>query len=169
MTFEDETDLKITAKSSASEKKNRNPVGQLSFVPEQIPHNIPWRNENSNNKVNIYPYGVFERESYRVACTIRHRSDINRPLNIFIKYSQCSIDNCLSNLIDQTCQMTSNQNILSITSNRINDFQTQFISSTSQTIENPTIGYQYLCCYEQNGLINIAKAITILSQNRNMF
>ncbi|CAF0830837.1 unnamed protein product [Adineta steineri] len=176
MTFEDETDLKITAKSSASEKTVvikpniiGNPVGQLSFVPEQIPHTIPWRNENSNNKVNIYPYGVFERESYRIACTIRHRSDINRPLNIFIKYSQCSIDNCLSNLIDQTCQMTSNQNILSITSNRINDYQTQFISSTSQTIDNPTIGYQYLCCYEQNGLINIAKAITILSQNRNMF
>ncbi len=139
------------------------PVGQLSFIPEQTPDTIPWRNENSKNKLNIYPYGIFEREAYRIVCTIRHRSDVNQPLNIVIQYFQCSIDNCLSNLIDKTCQSSSNQYSISTTSNRINDYQTQFISTISHTLNDPMTGYQYLCCYKENNLITIPKAITILS------
>jgi len=146
-----------------------NPVGQLSFISEQTPDVIPWRHEYYKNKLNVYPYGIFENESYRIVCTIRHRSDINRPLNIFIQYSQCSFDTCLSNLIDKKCQTLSNQQLISTTSNRINDYQTQFISTNSHTLDNPSIGHQYLCCYEQMGLIAIAKAITILSHHRNMF
>jgi hypothetical protein len=110
--------------------------------------------------MHIYPYGIFEHESYRIACTILHRSDIKQPLNIFIQYLQCSIDNCLSNIIDKTCQTSS---LISTTSNRVNPFQTQFISTESHILHYPSIGHQYICCYEQNDLITIAKAITTLS------
>jgi hypothetical protein len=185
ITFEDEIDLKLTAKSSTLEKTaiikpkitgrkkekflfyfdfTGNPVGELLFISEEIPYSIPWRNENSKNQINIYPYGIHERESYRIVCTIRHRSDLKQPLNIFIQYYQCSIDNCLSNLLDKTCRAPSNQHTISTTSTRINDFQTQFVSTDSHQLNNPSIGHQYLCCYKQNGLINLAKAITILSR-----
>jgi hypothetical protein len=172
ITFEDEIDLKITAKSSTLEKTaiikpkiKGNPVGELSFVPEQILYSIPWRNENLKNKINIYSYGIFQRESYRVVCTVRHHSDLKQPLNVFIQFYQCSVDNCLSNLQDKKCRTSSNENLISTTSNRITDFQTQFVSNNSYKLDDPSIGHQYLCCYQQNGLINIAKGITILSSN----
>ncbi|CAF4523047.1 unnamed protein product [Rotaria sp. Silwood1] len=173
VTFDDETDLNVTVSSSKLKKTETikpniigNPIGQFSFIPEQIPFSIPWRNEN---KLNIYSYGIFPNESYRMVCTIRHRSDIKRPLNIFIQYSKCLIDNCLSSLIYDTCQISSNKNLISSTSNHINNYQTQFISSNSHTLDNPSIGHNYLCCYKQNGLVSVAKAITVLSHNRHMF
>ncbi|CAF4341318.1 unnamed protein product, partial [Rotaria sp. Silwood2] len=173
VTFEDETDLNVTISSSKLKKTGiikpniiGYPIGQLSFISEQTPFSISWRNEN---KLNIYSYGIFQNESYRIVCTIRHRSDIKGPLNIFIQYSKCLIDNCLSNLIYETCQISSNKNLISTISNHINNYQTQFISSNFHLLNNPSIGHNYLCCYEQNGLISIAKATTVLSYNRNMF
>jgi len=171
ITFEDEIDFKLTAKSSSLEKTiiikpiiKGNPVGELSFIPEQIPVSIPWRNENFKDKLNIYSYGIFQRESYNIVCTIHHRSDLKQSLNIFIQYYPCSIGNCLSNLHDKTCRTSSSdQHSISTTSNRINNFQTQLISMNPHKLDNPAIGHQYLCCYKQNGLITIAKAITILS------
>ena len=121
ITFEDETDIKISAKSSALEKIKilkpnviGNPVGQFSFISNQIPDSIPWRDEDYKTKLNIYPYGIYERESYRIVCTVRHRSDIEQPLNVFIQHIECSIDNCLSDIIDKTCRSTTGQR-LSIT------------------------------------------------------
>ena len=51
-------------------------------------------------------------------------------------------------------------------SNRINNFQTQFISSDSQILNDPSIGHQYICCYEQNGFIILAKALTALASKK---
>ena len=141
-----------------------NPLGQFSFVSEQILSPSLWRNEDYRNRLTVYPYGVFKNESYHIVCTIRHPSDIQRPLNVFIQYSQCSIDHCLSNIIDKTCRLSSNEHVISTTSNRMNNYQTQFVSKKSHLLHDPSIGHQYLCCYEQNGLINMAKAITILSR-----
>ncbi|CAF1140999.1 unnamed protein product, partial [Rotaria sordida] len=176
ITFEDETDIKITAKSSASEKTKiikpnvtGNPVGQFSFISNDIPRIIPWRDEYEKNKLNIYSYGIYERESYRIVCTVRHRADIARPLNVFIHDIQCSIENCLSDIIDRTCKSSSNPRLLLTKANRINNFQTEFVSIESQIIDNPSIGHQYICCYEQNGLIMLAKSLTALARNRNMF
>jgi hypothetical protein len=172
ITFEDEIDLKITAKSSVLEKTmiikpniKGNPVGELSFIPEQIPFSIPWRNENLKNKINIYSYGIYRNESYRIVCTIQHHSNLKKSLNVFIQYYQCSIDNCLSNLHNKICR---NENLITTTSNRINNFQTQIVSINSHKLNNPSIGHQYLCCYKQNNLINIAKAITILSRKMKL-
>lgn len=136
-----------------------NPIGELSFVPEQIPRVIPWRYDDSK----IYSYGIFERESYRIVCNVRHRTDSKRSLNVFIEYYSCSIDDCLINLVDKRCQSPTSRNILSVTSHRTEKFQSQFVSSQSHRLENPSMGYQYLCCYEQNGYVSIAKAITVLS------
>ncbi|CAF1023509.1 unnamed protein product [Adineta ricciae] len=176
ITFEDEKDLKISAKSSALAKTVvikpniiGDPVGQFAFVPEQKTETISWRDENHKDKINIYPYGVSQREPYRVVCTIRHRADINRPLRVSLHYSQCSLDACLASLIRKTCQTSSDQQLISTTSNRITDYETQFISSASHALHDPSIGHQYLCCYEQNGLVSIAKGITILAHNRHMF
>ncbi|UJR28561.1 hypothetical protein I4U23_009794 [Adineta vaga] len=145
------------------------PVGQLAFVPNQIPRYIPWREENFKNKVNIYPYGIYENESYRVVCTVRHRADIERSLNVFIQHIECSMDNCLSDIIDKTCQTYSSQRLSTTKATRINNFETQFVSIESQTLRDPSIGYQYICCYEQNGSIELAKALTVLARNRSMF
>ncbi len=168
ITYEDEIDLKLTAKSSVLEKTmiikpniKGNPIGELSFISEQIPFSIPWRNEYTKNKINIYSYGIFQQESYRIVCTVHHHSNLKQSLNVFIQYYQCSIDTCLSNLHDKICR---NENILSTTSTRINNYQTQFVSVNSHKLDNPSIGYQYLCCYKEKNLINIAKAITILSR-----
>jgi hypothetical protein len=141
-----------------------NPVGQLSFIPNQIPHQIPWRDENSKNELNVYPYGIKERESYRVACTVRHRADIEQPFNVFIQHIPCSIDNCLSDIIDKTCRTLSNERLSLTKANRINNYQTQFVSVDSQTIDDPSTGHQYICCYEQNNFIPLAKGLTALAR-----
>jgi len=146
-----------------------NPVGQISFISNQIPDTIPWRDEDYKTKLNIYPYGIYERESYRIVCTVRHRSDIEQPLNVFIQHTECSIENCLSDIIDKTCRSTIGQRLSITNANRINNFQTQFISSDSQILNDPSIGHQYICCYEQNGFFILAKALTALANNRNMF
>ncbi|CAF1068038.1 unnamed protein product [Adineta steineri] len=176
VTFEDETDIKIHAKSSALEKSKiikpsvtGNPVGQFSFVPNEIPRDIPWRDDNYKTKLNLYTYGIYQRESYRVVCTVRHRSDIERSLNVFIQHSVCTVDNCLSDIIDRTCQSSTNQRLPTTKATRINNFQTQFVSIESQTINDPSMGHQYICCYEQNGIFILAKALTVLARNRNMF
>ncbi len=176
VTFEDETEIKISAKSSALEKSKiikpnviGNPVGQFSFVPNQIPRIIPWRDEDYKNKLNIYAYGIYERESYRVVCTIRHRADIDQSLNVFIQHTECSVDNCLSDIIDKTCQSPGSQRLPITKANRINNFQTQFISIESQVVDDPSIGHQYICCYEQNGLIILAKALTALARKIEKF
>lgn len=141
-----------------------NPVGQFAFIPEQNISSIPWRDEEFENKLKIYSYGIFERESYRVACTVRHQSGSKYPLNVFIQYYKCSMDNCLSDLISKTCKKSTNQYLLTAKPNRINKYQTQFISSYSHTLNDPSTGHQYLCCYKQNGLATVAKAISILSR-----
>ncbi len=174
ITFEDETDIKINAKSSALEKMKiikpnviGNPVGQFSFISNQISDNIiPWRDEDYTTKLNIYSYGIYERESYRVVCTIRHRSDIKQPLNVFIQHIECSIENCLSDIIDKTCRSSTGQHLSITKANRINDFQTQFVSSDSQILDDPSIGHQYICCYEENGVLILAKALTALARKR---
>ncbi|CAF3375104.1 unnamed protein product [Rotaria socialis] len=173
ITYEDEKDLKITVKSSLLEKTEiikptiiGDPVGQFSFTTEQEFSAIPWRDETN---LRIYSYGVSEYDSYRIVCTIRHRSDIKQPLNVYIQYSTCSIDDCLSNLIDKTCQISSRTTLMKTISNPINNYQTQFVSNHSHKLTASSIGHQYLCCYQENGLINIAKGITILSRNHNMF
>ena len=145
------------------------PVAQLSFVSEQIPSVIPWRDENYIPKrPNIYPYGVFTNESYQINCTIRHRADIERPLNMYIQYFQCPINNCLSNLIHKPCLPQSDPNTINTTSIEKSDFETQLISTISHKLNNSNIGHQYLCCYEQDPLINIAKGITILSSKKTL-
>jgi hypothetical protein len=176
ITFEDETEIKINAKSSTLEKSKiikptviGNPVGQFAFLTNQIPDDIPWRDEDYKTKLNIYPYGIYERESYRVVCTIRHRADIEQPLNVFIQRTECSIDNCLSDIIDQTCRSTTGQRLSITKSNLINNFRTQFINSDSQIINDPSTGHRYICCYEKNGLFILAKAVAVLAHNRNMF
>ena len=56
---------------------------------------------------------------------------------------------------------------LSITkANSINNYQTQFVSIDSQIINDPSIGHQYICCYEQNGLITLAKGLTALARKK---
>jgi hypothetical protein len=167
-------DIKISAKSSAIEKTIilkpniiGNPVGQLSFISNEIPSSIPWREENYKNNLNIYSYGINERESYRTACTIRHRADIEQTFNVFIQHIQCPIDNCLSDIIDKSCQTSSYNQRLSITkANRIDNYKTQFVSIDSQIIDDPSIGHQYICCYEQNGFIPLAKGLTALARNK---
>jgi hypothetical protein len=113
--------------------------------------------------LNIYSYGIHRDESYRILCNVHHRSDQKQSLNVFIQYYQCSIDNCLSDLIDKSCR-SSNRNSIKTNAHQIDKFQTQFVSYDSYRIDNPLIGHQYLCCYQKNGLINIAKAITVLSR-----
>ncbi len=140
------------------------PVGQIAFVPNQISDKIPWRAEDFKSKVNIYPYG---NESYHVVCTIRHRSDIEKPLNVFIQQTPCSIDNCLSDIIDNTCQSTTDERLEMTESIKISDYQTQFASNDSQILNDPSIGHQYLCCYEKDGLIVLAKALTALARKKD--
>lgn len=137
-----------------------NPIGEFSFIPEQIPHVIPWRYENSK----IYAYGISQRESYRVVCNVRHRTDQKRSLDVFIEYHSCSVDDCLIDLADKRCRALNNRNTMSVTTHRTEKFQSQFVSSNSHRLENPSMGYQYLCCYEQNGFVSVAKAITVLSR-----
>jgi hypothetical protein len=116
--------------------------------------------------MNIYSYGIFEGESYRVVCTVHHRSDIEQPLNVSIQHIQCSMDNCLSDIIDNTCRSTTGQRLPMAKSNRISDYYTQFSSSDSQILDDPSIGHQYLCCYEKSGLIVLAKALTALAREK---
>jgi hypothetical protein len=143
-----------------------NPVGQFAFVPDQIPRYIPWRDENYKNKLNIYAYGIYERESYRVVCTVRHRADIERSMNVYIHHLECNMDNCLSDIIDQTCQRSFGQRLSTSKATRINDFETQFASLESQKILDPATGHQYVCCYEQKGSVELAKALTALARRR---
>lgn len=171
VTFEDETDIKITAKSSVTEKikiiKPRvsgPPDGQVSFVPNQVPRVIPWRPKTSDNRLNIYAEGMKERQSYRVVCSIRHRADISQPLNVFIQHIECSVDTCLSDVIDKTCRSPTSQRLSIGKANLINSYQTQFVSTDPQTLDDPSIGKQYVCCYEHNGLTVLAKALTVLAR-----
>lgn len=139
-------------------------MGEFSFIPEQIPRSIPWRYENSK----IYAYGIAEREVYRIVCNVRHRSDQKRSLNVFIEYYPCSVDSCLADLADRTCRSSASQNTLSVTSDQTDKFQTQFVSTNSHRLDNPSMGYQYLCCHERNGFVSIAKAMTVLSRMSNL-
>lgn len=136
-----------------------NPIAEITFIPNQIPHSIPWRNDQST----VYASGIHPAESYRILCNVRHRSDKKQPINVFIQFYQCSIGNCLSNLVDKQCQ-SPDRNKIETTEHRIDKFQTQFVSADSRRIENPSMGHQYLCCYEQNGLMNVAKAIAVPSR-----
>ena len=138
----------------------------MAFVSGQGVSDLPWRDENFKDKANVYPYGIAEKEPYRVACTIRHRVDIQQPLTVFIQYFSCPIETCLSTLIDRTCQRSLSQKSLKTTSKQINNFQTQLTSVESQQLDDPAVGYQYLCCYEQKGLISIAKAMAVVSSKR---
>ena len=192
MTFEDEKDLVLTVKSSKTETAKvikpivtgrihcerfyslstestfeGNPTGQISFTSNDVTQPLPWRHEHSQNTSSIYPYGVLERESYRVVCNIRHRSNVQQPLNAFLQYYPCSVDTGLSEIINRVCQRGPNSQTLATTSQRVNDFQTQLTSTASHQLESPSVGRQYLCCYEQNGLVAIAKALTILSRKSN--
>ncbi|CAF3221282.1 unnamed protein product [Rotaria socialis] len=176
ITFEDESNIMITAKSSASENTKiikptvtGNPVGQFSFMSNDIQRTMPWRDEYDKDKINIHTYGIYESELYRVVCTVRHRADIQQPLKVFIHDVQCAVDHCLSDIIDKTCQVSPNLRVLSTGSNRITSFQTQFVSTDAQIIDDPSIGHQYICCYEQNGLVLIAKSLTALARSRDMF
>lgn len=171
ITFEDESEIKITAKSSTVEKSQTikpvvvgDPVGQISFTSKETPSSVFWRDENYKSKNNIYSYGIFDKESYRVACTIRHRADVKRPLNVFLKYIQCSVDNCLSDLTDQTCQSSVGQRLSLTELTRTNSFQTQFISSEFQTFDDPSIGHQYICCYNDRSSVTLAKGLTAVAR-----
>ena len=173
VTFEDETDLKIQAKSSVLEKSQilkpyviGDPVGQFAFIPNEISRSIPWRDEGYKNKQNIHAYGIYKDESFRVACTVRHRSDIPQPLNIFIQQIECKVDNCLENIIDNACRSTTGQRLTMTKANQINNYQTQFISSTSQKFDDPTIGHQYICCYEQSIPLVLAKGLTAVAREK---
>lgn len=175
-TFEDETDIKINAKSSALEKwkiikpnVTGNPVGQLSFISNETSNIIPWRDEDYKTTLNIYSYGIYEGESYTIGCTVRHRSDIQQPLNVFIQYLQCPIDNCLSDIIDKSCRSTAAQRLSITPGKRINNYQTLFVSSQSQILVDPAIGHQYICCYEHNGLSILAKGLTALARMKETF
>lgn len=173
--FEDESEIKVTVKSLKSKLEKQqsikpivigDPVGQISFTPVETPRTIFWRDENSKSKNNIHSYGIYENESYRVACTIRHRANINRPLKVFLKYVQCSVDNCLSDLIDQTCQSSVGQRLSITEMNRINNFQTQFISSEIQKFDDPSIGHQYICCYDDQSKVTLAKGLTAIAREK---
>lgn len=175
ITFEDETDIEIIAKSSASEKTKTikphvtgPPVGQFAFIPNEIPRIIPWRDEQYKDKLNIYSYGTYKDESYRVVCTVRHRADIEQPLKVFIHNIPCSVDNCLSNFIDRGCPSSSSTTSMMTTATRLNKFQTQFVSTESKIIDNPLTAHQYICCYEQNGLTTLAKSVTALARKRKL-
>lgn len=139
------------------------PVAQVSFVSEETPPSIPWRDENN---LNIYSYGFSNNKSYNAVCTVRHRSDVKRPLNVFIQYYQCSVDDCLLDLMNKVCQTSSNRGLRKSISTSISNYQSDFINNASYTLNNPSTGYQYLCCYRQNGLITLAKGVTVLSRKR---
>ncbi|CAF4790294.1 unnamed protein product, partial [Rotaria magnacalcarata] len=62
--------------------------------------------------------------------------------------------------------LSSNSRVLTTGSNRITSFQTQFVSTDAQIIDDPSIGHQYICCYEQNGLVLIAKSLTALARKK---
>lgn len=170
MTFEDAEEIKLAVKSSVLEKivtikpnLSEDPIGQLGFLDQSILTTVPWRDTDVRDPTQIYPYGIAPGTSYRIICSMRHRADINTPLNVFIQYFMCNIDNCLSTLIDKTCQTSSKQSQLTTVSNRINDYQTDFISSESHRLTNPSMAYQYLCCYENKRLMTIGKAIAVAS------
>ena len=169
--FEDEDDLQIKVKSSVLEKFVTikpivigNPVGQIAFVPNQIAHVIPWRGENQKDRLNIHALGIREKESYRIVCNIRHRADVEQPLNVFIKHLECSVDYCLSDVIDKSCGSSQTDQLPISRGTRINAFQTQFVSVDSHVLDDPKIGRQYICCYESKGAIVLAKALTALAR-----
>lgn len=171
ITFEDESEILITAKSSVLEKTKvikptvtGNPVGQLSFISTDIPRYIPWRDDYDKDKINIHTYGIYEGESYRVVCTIRHRADVEKPLRVSIHNVECSVDQCLSDIFDKTCQSLTNSHLLNTQSTRVTKFQTQFVSTDSQIINEPSTGHQYVCCYVQSGVVLLAKSLTALAR-----
>ena len=172
--FEDETDLKIQAKSSTLEKSQilkpqvvGNPVGQFAFLPSEIPRSIPWRDDDLKNKQNLYAYGVYDNEAFRVACTVRHRSDVGQPLKVFIHHIECRVENCLENIIDNACQSTTAQRLPMASANRINNYQTQFVSTNTQFLDESTLGHQYICCYEQNAPLVLAKGLTAIARKKH--
>ena len=171
MTFEDETDIEIRAKSSVLESKKiirpivvGNPVGQISFGLGDSSSTNSWRNEDYKSRLNIYALGILEKQSYHVVCTIRHRADIKQPLNVFIQRAECPVESCLSDVIDRTCRSTTNIRLSTNPGININKFQTEFVSAESYTIDDYNVGNQYLCCYEKDGEVILAKALAALAR-----
>ncbi|CAF1537895.1 unnamed protein product, partial [Didymodactylos carnosus] len=99
-----------------------NPLAYLSFVPE---HGLKWRNNFQKEK--IYPY-EYENEIYRVMCSVHHKSDVGKPLDVYILKRTCIFDDCLYDLIDITsCDNTRNNWIkLNVNIYEIDKFLTQF-------------------------------------------
>ncbi|CAF0763540.1 unnamed protein product, partial [Didymodactylos carnosus] len=172
VTFEDEEELTISVKSKILNKKtikpivDGDPVAYFSFIPEQIPHSLKWRDDFRNEK--IYPYGVFENEIYRVMCSVHHRSDTEKPLNVFILKRTCLLDDCLHNLIDtKSCGDTrKGWTKMNVDSYALDKFRTQFTSIERETVTDPDVGHQYLCCYK-NSLMS--KGLTAMANDRSMF
>jgi hypothetical protein len=88
---------------------------------------------------------------------------------VFIQHAECSIDNCLSDIISKTCRSSSSRRLPTTNANRINNFQTQFVSIDPQTITDPSVGHQYICCYDQTNSIVLAQALTALARKKNKF
>ena len=152
----------IIAKSAAIEQSGtsrHNTVGEITFIPMQIPRSIPWRNDESI----VYSSGIRPGESYRILCNVRHRANRNQPISVFIQHYQCPIANCLSDLLDKQCQ-SPDRNTIKTTKDRVDDQQIQVVSSGSHQIDNPAMGHQYLCCDQKNGFTNLAKAIAVQSR-----
>jgi len=76
------------------------------------------------------------------------------------------VDNCLSDLIDQSCQSSVGQRLSITEMKRINNFQTQFISNEIQKFDDPSIGHQYVCCYDDKSSVTLAKGLTAIARER---
>ena len=76
------------------------------------------------------------------------------------------MDNCLSDLIDQSCQSSVGQRLSITEMKRINNFQTQFISNEIQKFDDPSIGHQYVCCYDDKSSVTLAKGLTAIARER---
>ncbi|CAF1308987.1 unnamed protein product, partial [Didymodactylos carnosus] len=172
VTFEDEQELTINVKSKIPNKKKVKPIvigdplAYFSFVPEQIPHGLKWRNNFHNEK--IYSYGIYENEIYRVMCSVHHQSDIGKPLDVYILKRICIFDDCLYNLIDITSCDNRRNNWIKMTVNiyEIDKFRTQFTSLERETITDYDMGHQYLCCYKHSLM---SKGVTVMANDRSMF
>lgn len=146
-----------------------NPVGQISFNSDKNVDSQTWRNEEQKSRINIYSYGIFEQERYSAVCNVRHRADVQQPLNVSMQFVQCPIEKCLSDIIEGTCRSPSTDRIPLQLTRYVSKFQTEFITEQKFTIADLNNGHAFICCYEGEGNTILAKGITALARKLDSF
>lgn len=117
---------------------------------------------------NIHPYGIPLNTRYRISCNMRHRSDMKQPLEVSIHHFNCTVDTCLTNMIDKTCQRTRNLWPIPTVYKSINSYQTNWMSVESYRLHDPSMGHQFLCCYRDTTMTTVAKAIAVASSKTQL-